>query len=110
METSAEAASSGKIDVLRFLKERGCTWDVSVCVAAVRWYNSSVLQYLREQGVPWDERVLAEAARRCVISSFITPIRILRYLHENGCPWDESVSNHLKLLREVVTHMADARR
>ena len=56
--TSACAARSGHLEVLRWAREHGCPWDEGTCEAATENGHREVVQWARENGCPWDSNVL----------------------------------------------------
>ena len=72
----------GNLEMVQWLKENGCTWDIWTCAWAARGGHLEVLKWSRENGAPWDEETCAEAARG-------GHLEVLKWLRENGCPWDE---------------------
>jgi hypothetical protein len=58
------AVKQGSHNVLQFLHEIGCSWnvDVSTCAQAALFGHLNVLQWARANGCPWDENTCSEAA------------------------------------------------
>jgi len=73
------AVKSGKLTVVRWLRERGCPWNEQTTWAAAQKGNLAILVWLREQGCPWDDRV-------CMSAIAGGRDDVLRWAIENGCP------------------------
>jgi hypothetical protein len=52
VDTCASAASSGRLDCLKYLHENGCPWDSDTCHAAARAGYIECLKYANENGCP----------------------------------------------------------
>ena len=50
------------MNILRWVKVKGCFWDASVCSAAALGGHLETLKWARENGWPWDESTCAYAA------------------------------------------------
>jgi hypothetical protein len=104
------AAQGGYTEVVRFLHESGCPWDVdTICVEAAE--SIEPLQYLKQQGCVFTEAVMSNAASSgnthicqflrveqcpwdtegCKWAARNGHVDTLRWLHEQGCPWDVEV-------------------
>ena len=81
--TCRKAARGGHLEVLKWLREKGCPWDAWACTEAARYDHLAVLKWLRSQDppCPWDESACSEAA-------WGGHLDVLKWLRENGCPWD----------------------
>ena len=79
-EACAAAAKHGYLQVLQWLHENKCPWNVHACSFAACFGHLDVLRYLRENGCPWDRRVhdMALCHRH---------MDILQYLRGDGY-WD----------------------
>ena len=47
------AARGGHLELLKYLREKGCTWNERTCAAAAQEGHVHVLEYLRTNGCPW---------------------------------------------------------
>ncbi|KXZ45254.1 hypothetical protein GPECTOR_56g350 [Gonium pectorale] len=76
------AARSGSVELLAWLRERGCPWDGRAVTAAAESGCVAALEWLAEQGCPMpdDGSPYTEAAR----SADMLTLECLRRL---GCPW-----------------------
>ncbi|KXZ45255.1 hypothetical protein GPECTOR_56g351 [Gonium pectorale] len=76
------AARSGSVELLAWLRERGCPWDSRAVTAAARSGYVAALEWLAERGCPMpdDGSPYTEAAR----SADMLTLECLRRL---GCPW-----------------------
>ncbi|KXZ43945.1 hypothetical protein GPECTOR_77g41 [Gonium pectorale] len=105
------AAESGSVELLAWLHERGCPWDVSTYEAAesgepyveacCRCGDLAMVRCLRRLGVPWGPagRAFLEAALGAdgdIINIPVAPLPLLHWLLEEGCPVDyEDVERRL---------------
>lgn len=76
------AAMHGNLEALKWLRREGCPWDMYVCNAAALGGDLATLEWLRARGRPWDEMTCAAAAGAGHLEA-------LKRLKEWGCPWDE---------------------
>jgi hypothetical protein len=99
--TCSGAALRGHLDILKYLHENGCRWNVRTTNRAAQFGHLECLQYARENGCPVDESTSMYAAS-------VGRLACLKYLHENECPWDEKtplwavISNRFDCLRYAV--------
>ena len=55
----AEMAQNGNLELLQFLHENGCPWDVRyLFLNAARNGHLECLKYAHENGCPWDEELV----------------------------------------------------
>jgi len=79
------AARGGNINILKFLRENGCSFDRERNYEyAIQRGHLKVVKYLHQNGCPWDEYSCYTAARE-------GHLEILKYLHDNGCPLDRDM-------------------
>ena len=101
--TSNWAARGGQLEVLQWMRAQDppCPWNSRVCFDAASEGHLDVLRWARSQGCPWDEKVPRAAARN-------GHLEVLRYARSQGCPWDKKVpraaagNGHLEVLRWLV--------
>ena len=74
------AAHSGNLDLVQWLRAEGCKWDVRTSAAAAWRGKLEVLQWLRANGCPWNHWVCLDAVDN-------SHVEVLRWARENGCPW-----------------------
>jgi hypothetical protein len=74
-----EAAKYGQLDCLRYLHERGWSWNATTCRAAAEHDQLACLRYAHENNCPWDEDVTRLATANDSLSCLI-------YAREHGCP------------------------
>ncbi len=84
--TCSGAACAGRIDILQWARANGCDWDVSVCSYAARGGRFDILKWARDNGCPWNSVTCRAAAGR-------GDMKILKWARENGCEWNEYVCN-----------------
>ena len=93
-----EAAMGGRIDVLRWLREKECFWDSLTLSEAARSGHLETVKWMRENGCPWGIVTLGNAAQG-------GHLEVIKWLRENGCPWDNltcagaAQGGHLEVLK-----------
>ncbi len=76
--------TSGNLEVVKWLRERGCPWNESACTYAV-WNNHiDILKWLRQQGCPWSTWVCEELAAKGNLEA-------LKWCRRQRAPWDYRV-------------------
>ena len=101
--TSTGAAFLGHLEVLQWMRAQDppCPWDSRVCYSAASKGHLEVLRWARSQGCPWDEEV-PYAAASC------GRLEVLRWARSQGCPWDgratrvAAMHGHLKVLKWLI--------
>ena len=63
VDTSANAALGGHLEVLKWLRSNGCPWSEGTWEAAAQGGHLEMLKWLRESGCPWSEGTWEAAAR-----------------------------------------------
>ncbi|WZN65876.1 putative ankyrin repeat protein [Chloropicon roscoffensis] len=99
-ETCRCAAHGGHLEVIKWLRAKGCPWDKSASNSAAEGGHLEVLQWMRAQDppCPWDMRVCDYAAGN-------GHLEVLRWARSQGCPWNKYVpwaaasNGHLEVLR-----------
>ncbi|WBR14780.1 Ankyrin repeat protein [Pandoravirus kuranda] len=76
----ADAAESGCVAVLDWLHAHCQPWDAEACAYVAGCGQLAALKHMRAGGCPWDGRVYVEAA------TWNHP-DVLVWAHANGCPW-----------------------
>jgi len=98
--TCSSAAYGGQLQMIKWLRAKGCPWDIYTSVSAARGGQLEVLQWMRAQDppCPWDSIVCVWAAR-------YGHLDVLRWARSQGCPWDDQVPRaaaergHLEVLQ-----------
>lgn len=72
------AALYGKLDVLKWARDKGCDWDEFSCSNAAAGGHLDVLIWLHKNGCPWDGWTNILAIRG-------GHFEIFKYVFENGC-------------------------
>ena len=82
--TSNWAAYGGQLEVLQWVQGQDppCPWDSDVCKYAAQKGHLEVLRWARSQGCPWDEDAPWAAANR-------GHLKVLKWLIKEGCPYDK---------------------
>jgi hypothetical protein len=74
------AVQAPTLDVLKWLKQRGCVFTAGTCSAAAKSSRAaSVLKYLHSEGAPFDAETMATAIN-------FQELPLLQWLHDQGCP------------------------
>ncbi|WZN65958.1 hypothetical protein HKI87_13g75210 [Chloropicon roscoffensis] len=97
--TSNWAAERGHLEVLQWMwaQDPSYLWYKEVCYYAARKGHLEVLRWARSQGCPWDGEVPYVAALG-------GHLEVLRWARSQGCPWDGRVTRaaaeggHLEIL------------
>ena len=79
------AAHEGRLDVLKWLFEKGCPIDHTLCAsAAMKSGHVHILQWMKDNGMigEWHGYHMFSAA------SF-GHLEVVKWLRANGCPWDD---------------------
>ncbi|KXZ45305.1 hypothetical protein GPECTOR_56g401 [Gonium pectorale] len=74
------AAAWGSVELLAWLRERGCRWGGRAFSAAAESGCKAALEWLAERGCPMDYSAFALAVR-------VDDIAMLECLQRLGCPW-----------------------
>ena len=79
------AAHEGRLDVLKWLFEKGCPIDHTLCAsAAMKSGHVHILQWMKDNGMTGEWRAFMHFA------AGIGNLEVVKWLHVNGCPWDEN--------------------
>jgi len=84
----AEMALNGNIELLKFLRVKGCPWDEKTCSSAASNGQLECLKYAHENGCRWNGLTCSKAAKN-------GHLECLKYAHENGCPGSAKYAHHL---------------
>ena len=104
------AAEEGRLDVLKWLFEKGCPMDHTRCASRAAYTaHVHILQWMKDNGmtgefhpVKWREYHMRFAAGRG------HHLEVVKWLHADGCPWDENacslagVGKHWDILQYLV--------
>jgi hypothetical protein len=83
------------LDVLKYLRQRGCVLTEDLCVAAVRSFHAdSILQYLHSEGVPLPASTMVAAVRYNLLP-------LVQWLYEHGCPLSEQAAQAASDLQDL---------
>ncbi|WZN62947.1 hypothetical protein HKI87_06g44920 [Chloropicon roscoffensis] len=104
--TSFMAAQGGHLEVLQWMRAQDppCPWTSWVCYFAASQGHLEILRWARSQGCPWNEHAPYAAAQG-------GHLEVLRWARSQGCPWHEELPcaaaewGHLKVLKwlEFIT-------
>jgi hypothetical protein len=74
------------LDMLKWLKQRGCVFTVDICTAAAKFVHAAhVLHYLHTEGAPFDVRTMITALR-------YQGLPLVKWLYEHGCALSQEVA------------------
>ena len=76
----AWAATSGNLELMKWLRGEGAEWDESACAYAALTGHLHVLQWLRGKGCAWN-------GATCHVAVNHGQVEVLRWARENGCEW-----------------------
>ena len=81
--TSCWAAQGGRLEVMKWLRAKGCPWGTWASSRAAKGGHLVVLQWMRAQDppCPWNSDVCYYAASK-------GHLEVLRWARSQGCPWD----------------------
>ena len=99
-QTCRLAAFGGHLEVMKWLRAKGCPWGTGTSRSAALGGHLEVLQWMRGQDppCPWDSRV-------CYWAALGGHLEVLRWARSQGCPWDGRVTRaaaeggHLEVLQ-----------
>ncbi|PNH04222.1 Ankyrin repeat domain-containing protein [Tetrabaena socialis] len=92
------AAQAGSMELLAWLRARGCPWNATVFATSTEGGSEEQLEWLAEEGCPMGED--GEPYVRAVRRGTLGMLRCLR-LRRVGCPWGPGGSNGCILTRTV---------
>jgi hypothetical protein len=99
----AFAAEKDRLDILKYLRFRGCPWNEKTCRKAAENGHLNILKWARENRCPWNKQTCRKAAQN-------GHLHILQWARENGCPWDEYPAvyaagfGHFDVLRWIIVN------
>eukprot|EP00658_Telonema_sp_P-2_P062354 TRINITY_DN51012_c0_g1_i1.p1 TRINITY_DN51012_c0_g1~~TRINITY_DN51012_c0_g1_i1.p1 ORF type:complete len:228 (-),score=13.53 TRINITY_DN51012_c0_g1_i1:164-847(-) len=75
----SEAALTGSVSVLQWLRAHGCQWGSTVCSNAASRNHLELLEWARAEGCRWSYRA-------CCAAAGAGHVEMLTWLLQNGCP------------------------
>ncbi|KXZ46218.1 hypothetical protein GPECTOR_46g287 [Gonium pectorale] len=81
-DVATAAAGSGNLELLVWLRQRGCPWDAATFAAASEWGSQEMLEWMAAEGCPMGDK--GEPYVRAGRTSDLATLRCLRRL---GCPF-----------------------
>ena len=78
---TANAASQGHLEILKWARKNGCYWDELTCENAANHGYLEVLKWVRANNCPWNSST-------CDAAAIGGHLEVLKWARENGCPWD----------------------
>ena len=102
-DTCSWAAFRGHLEVIKWLRAKGCPWGKVTSYRAADGGHLEVLQWMRDQDppCPWDWSV-------CYHAAFRGHLEVLRWARSQGCPWDGQAllaaakGGHLEVLQWML--------
>ena len=94
----AEMAWNGNVELLQFLRVKGCPWGDWTCANAARNGHLECLKYLHENECPWDvkhENECPWTEETCYWAAENGHLECLQYVHDNGCPGSSNYAHRL---------------
>ena len=79
--TCESLAEGGHLEVLRWAREHGCTWNAGTCTSAAWGGHLEILQWAREHDCPLGEDI-------CTGAALGGHLEVLRWLREHDCRWE----------------------
>ena len=76
------AAKGNYLEMLKYLRREGCTFDQGTAAIAARWGHLSVLRWLRSEGCPLD-------LSSCELAARWGHFQVLQWLRSEDCPWNK---------------------
>jgi hypothetical protein len=76
------AAMTGKLEILQWLKSRGCKWNEWTYIGAIEQGHVHIVKWLLKNKCPGNAWVCCSAAQH-------GRFKILKLLRKHGCPWDK---------------------
>ena len=73
------AAQGGRLEILKWAREHGFSWDESTCSQAARHGYLEVVKWARAQGCPWDENT-------CALAAIGGHLEVVKWARAHGCP------------------------
>jgi hypothetical protein len=64
----AQASGGGHLEVVQWLRAKGCPWDSQTCAKAAQHGYLEVIKWSRANGCPWDANTVRLARRRIHLS------------------------------------------
>mmetsp|Transcript_18620 Transcript_18620/g.37060 ORF Transcript_18620/g.37060 Transcript_18620/m.37060 type:complete len:257 (-) Transcript_18620:27-797(-) len=80
--TCHAAALGGQLRILKWLRDRYCSWDIQTCEGAASNGHLEVLKWAWVNGCKWDSST-------CFNAAYGGHLRVLKAAIRNGCPYKE---------------------
>ena len=85
-------ASSGNLDVIKYLRSKGLSWDECTFYTAASSGNIELLQYLLENDCPRsDRRGICICTGAVKNNDHEKALEVLQWLHNQSFPWDKEI-------------------
>jgi len=97
-EGIADLARNRHLEVVKYLRQLGISWDERICTFAATYGHLELLIWARVNQCQWDEDTCAGAAVN-------GHLELLKWARANQCQWDEEICSyaaahdHLELLK-----------
>jgi len=100
--TCHAAALGGQLRILKWLRDRYCSWDIQTCEGAASNGHLEVLKWARGEGCEWNSITCEEAACN-------GHLEVLQWARVEGCEWNRftcywaSKNGHLEVLKWAIS-------
>jgi len=100
--TCRAAALGGQLRILKWLRDRYCSWDLQTCEGAASNGHLEVLKWARGEGCEWNSITCEEAACN-------GHLEVLQWARVEGCEWNRftcywaSKNGHLEVLKWAIS-------
>jgi len=78
----ADVALNGHLEVVKYLRNLGISWDEDTCSNAAENGHLELLKWCRVNQCPWNEHTCSRAVMK-------GHLELLKWARLNGCPWNE---------------------
>ena len=102
--TCSWAACGGHLEVMKWLRAKGCPWGILTINWAAEGGHLELLQWMQDQDppCPWN------ATHVCYFAAYKGHLEVLRWARSQGCPWNGDVTwaaargGHLEVLKWLI--------
>lgn len=94
--TCLPAIQHGHLEVLQWLRARGCPWGHGACYAAASGGHFRLLRWCVENGCPWGKPFASK-------HGFTGSLSMMEWADANGCPWARMRPDVEKIRRHAAS-------
>lgn len=73
------AAADGSLELIKWSRANGCSWDILTCAAAAEGGYLEVLKWARANGCPWSGFTI-------IYATLGGQLEVVQWAKSNGCP------------------------